>query len=49
MLSNPDKPGEMQGVEGLEMLRGQRVVLFQAFATKFGVITTHLFQGIVQN
>lgn len=32
---------------GLEMLRGQRVVLFQVFATKLEVIVTPLFWGIV--
>jgi len=43
MHSNLEKLGEMQGVGGLELLRRQRVVLFQVLATKSEVRIIQLF------
>lgn len=41
--------GRCRVQRGLEMLSGESVVLFQVFAARPEVITTHLFQGIVQS
>lgn len=53
VCSNLDKPGENCGrsrvPKGLKMPSGKKVVLFQVFATRPEVVTTHFFQGIVEN